>query len=162
MISMRWGLAAFAPLFLLLPAATAPDEVLDPYPEGYRHWTHIKTAYVGKGSPAFDRFGGMHNIYANDQAMEGYRSGTFPAGSVIVFDVLDASSSDQGVEPGQGKFVDVMWRRADGAGARWLFGEFDGNSRTKRNVTVGQGVAQCQSCHDSAPGSDGVFSEFVP
>jgi hypothetical protein len=164
MIGMRWGLAALAPVFLLLPAATASEGTLDPYPVGYRHWTHIKTAYVGKGSPAFARFGGMHNIYANAQAMEGYRSGSFPAGSVIVFDVLDASSSDQGVEPGQRKFIDVMWRGADSGDdrARWLFGEFEGDSRTRRNVTVEQGVSQCQACHESAPGSDGVFSEFVP
>lgn len=145
----------------LLPAMVASDGLEVPYPEGYRHWTHIKSAYVGKASPAFPRYGGLHNIYANSQAMEGYRDGRFPVGSVLVFDVLDASSSDQGVEPGSRKFIDVMWKRAEGRNGRWVFGEFDRDSRSTRNVTAERGVVQCQACHDGPGTKDGVFSKFV-
>lgn len=163
MNAVRLALAALASCIVLVTAAIASDRLEAPYPEGYRQWTHIRSAYVGEGNPAFRRFGGLHNIYANPKAMEGYRHGRFPAGSAIVFDVLDASSSNQGVEPGSRKFIDVMWKSRDGGrGGRWFFGEFDRNSRTTRNVTAAQGVAQCQACHSSAGATDGVFSKFVP
>jgi hypothetical protein len=155
-------LLVIAASVILLPAMVASDRSEIPYPEGYRHWTHIKSAYVGKASPAFHRFGGLHNIYANAQAMKGYRNGHFPVGSVLVFDVLDASSSDQGVEPGSRKFIDVMRKSADGGDGRWVFGEFDRDSRTMRNVTAEQGVVQCQACHNGPGAIDGVFSKFVP
>ena len=149
---------------ILLPAMVASDSLEVPYPEGYRYWTHIRSAYVGKANPAFQQVGGMHNIYANAQAMGGYRNGRFPIGSVLIFDVLDASSSDQGVEPGSRKLVDVMWKSPGGSNrdGRWVFGEFDRDSRTKRNVTAEQGVVRCQACHDGPGTTDGVFSKFVP
>ena len=74
-------LAAFA---LLATAAATADEI--PFPEGFRNWTHIRSAVVGPTSSGFPRFGGMHSIYANAAAMEGYRTGRYPSGSVIVFD----------------------------------------------------------------------------
>lgn len=164
MIPIDSRLMTLALSVVLLTALGASDRLEVPYPEGYRHWTHVRSAYVGRASPGFQRFGGLHNIYANALAVEGYRSGRFPVGSVLVFDVLDASSSDQGVEPGSRKFVDVMWKSADEAGrdGRWLFGEFDRNSRTTRNVTAEQGVVRCQACHDGPGATDGVFSKFVP
>lgn len=154
-------LLAIAVSVILLPAMVASDRLEVSYPEGYRHWTHIKSAYVGKANPAFQRFGGLHNIYANAQAMEGYRTGRFPIGSVLVFDVLDASSSDHGVEPGSRKFIDVMSKSPDTRDGRWVFGEFDRDSR-RRNVTAEQGVALCQACHNGPGATDGVFSKFVP
>lgn len=39
------------------------------YPDGYRHWTHVKSATVNPASPAYAHFGGMHHIYANKPAM---------------------------------------------------------------------------------------------
>jgi hypothetical protein len=59
-------LAAFA---LLATAAATADEI--PFPEGHRNWTHIRSAVVGPTSSGFQRFGGMHSIYANTAAMEG-------------------------------------------------------------------------------------------
>lgn len=46
-------------------AATSPVA----YPDGYRHWTHVKSATVNPASPAYAHFGGMHHIYANKPAM---------------------------------------------------------------------------------------------
>lgn len=161
MIRSASRLIMIASGIVMLPAMVMSDGAEAPYPEGYRHWTHIKSAYIGEGSAAFKRFGGMHHIYANREAMEGYRTGRFPPGSVLVFDLLDASSSDKGVEPGARKFVDIMWKNPSPAGG-WVFGEFDRDSRTVRNVTAAQGVAQCQSCHDKAGATDGVFSKFTP
>src|SRR5690349_4093657 len=59
-----------------------------PYPEGYRAWQHVRSAYIGPG-PGHERFGGMHHIYANAMAMQGLRSGQFADGAVLVFDLLE-------------------------------------------------------------------------
>jgi hypothetical protein len=61
--------------------AKSNDEV--PYPMGYRMWTHVRTVLIGPQSPAFESFGGLHHIYANDKAMEGYRAGRFPRFSYL-------------------------------------------------------------------------------
>jgi len=35
---------------------------------------------IEKGHPLYEAIGGIHHLYANKQALEGYRSGKFPAG----------------------------------------------------------------------------------
>ena len=141
-----------AALALVATAATA-DEI--PFPEGYRIWTHIRSAVVGPTSSAFPRFGGMHSIYANPAAMEGYRTGRFPSGSVIVFDNHETLTF-QGTElAGKRRFVDLMAK----TGESWRFGEFAGDSKALRNVTVAQG--QSAACHAKSP-TDHVYSQFNP
>jgi hypothetical protein len=136
-------------------AAVATDEMA--FPEGYRTWTHIRSAIVGPTSPASPRFGGMHSIYANPAAMEGYKSGKFPDGSVIVFDVHEVVTF-QGTEiPAKRRFIDVMEKRGGG----WRFSEFNGDGKTLRNVTVAQGEKECAACHTQAP-TDHVYSQFNP
>ena len=53
-------------------------------------------------------FGGIHHIYANDKAIEGYRNELFPDGAVIIFDLLEAEHSDNAVTEGSRKVVGVM------------------------------------------------------
>src|ERR1044071_6835119 len=79
-----------------------------PYPEGYRNWVHIKTALIGPESPAFIINGGYHHIYANPKAMEGYRTGIFPEGSIIVFDVLTNGENNGITEEDSRAHIDVM------------------------------------------------------
>ena len=94
---------------------------------------------------------------ASDAAMDGYRSGRFPDGSVIVFDNHETFTT-QGTElPGRRRFIDVMVK----TGGSWRFGEFAGDSRTERSVTVAQGEAQCASCHAQSP-TDHVYSQYTP
>lgn len=133
--------------------AGVADEV--PWPEGYRDWSHVKSAYTGKASPAWPKYGGLHNIYANDLAMQGYRSGKFPIGSVIAFDQLDAKVSDAGIEPTERKFVDVMRKGPDG----WVFGEYAPGGG-KRLINAADGVKQCAACHANPATQDGVFSRY--
>ncbi|MCS6966778.1 MAG: cytochrome C, partial [Candidatus Kapabacteria bacterium] len=45
------------------------------YPEGYRSWTHIKTAILHPGHPLYNDFGGIHHVYANAKAAEALRKG---------------------------------------------------------------------------------------
>src|ERR1043166_9718900 len=80
-------LAAAVTLACSLPLWAGSDDAV-PYPSGYRQWTRVTSALVDPKSPAFESSGGIHHIYANDKAMEGYRTGKFPDGSVMVADFL--------------------------------------------------------------------------
>src|SRR5688572_2776531 len=120
-------------LSILLRAGPA-DEV--PYPVGYRQWPHVKTALIGPQSPAFESFGGLHHIYANEKAMEGYRSGRFPDGSVLVFELLEtrenAGVTTEGPRRRVGVMVKDVNRYAKTGG--WGFESFQGDSQTERRL----------------------------
>src|ERR1700750_136960 len=78
---------------VVLMASSLPHKNVDevPYPEGFRKWSHVKTVLIQKGNPAFAHWGGFHHIYGNSKAIEGYKNGKFEDGSVIVFDVIEAT-----------------------------------------------------------------------
>lgn len=119
-----------------------------PYPEGYRSWRHVKSMVIEKGHPLYDSFGGIHHIYANPKAVEGYRSGKWPDGAVLVFDLLEAKSGGGAVAEGARKVVGVMHRdgRRYAATGGWGYEGFKGDSKTER--AVGANAAQaCHSCH---------------
>jgi hypothetical protein len=133
--------------------ASHHDEVA--YPVGFRRWAHVSSAYIGEGNPAYPRYGGIHHIYANDRALAGYRSGTFPVGSVLVFDLRDVKVGQGAIDPTTRKFLDVMEKRRDG----WRFVEFAGDSR-KIAINGAQAVTACAACHDRAE-RDHVFSRLA-
>ena len=78
-----------------------------PYPTGYRDWSHIKSMVIEEGHPLFEAFGGIHHIYANDEAVTGYQDGRFPDGAVIAFDLLEAVRADNAVTEGARKVLGV-------------------------------------------------------
>src|SRR5689334_5962610 len=101
----------------LMAMAAAPLEEV-PWPGGYRTWTHVKSAYVGPGHPAAPKYEGLHSIYANALAMQGYRNGRYPVGAVIAYDQRAAKVAPAAIEPAERKFVDVMRKGPSG----WVFG----------------------------------------
>jgi mono/diheme cytochrome c family protein len=116
--------------FVGLSLAASPGAV--PYPEGYRAWQHVKSMVIGAGQPLFASFGGIHHLYANKAAMTGFRTGTFPDGSVIVFDLLEASTADG----------------ATTEGARKVVGD--------------QAATACFGCHTAQAQHNYVFSSYRP
>ncbi len=148
---------------LLLAAASAPALAADPvpYPQGYRDWTHVKSMVIGPGHPLFDAFGGIHHVYANRKAMQGYKSGKFPDGAVIVFDLLEAKSEGNAVQEGPRKVVGVMHRNArkwkDTGG--WGFEGFKGDSKTGRAAGANAASA-CFQCHTQQKDREFVFSAY--
>lgn len=138
---------------LLGAAAPLSDEA--PYPDGYRRWVHIKSGWIGEGSPAFPRFGGMHHVYANPKAMDGYRRGTFQSGSVMVFDVVETTPGPGSLVTGARRQLDVMEKTASG----WRYAEFKGDSHTERFVTAAEGAKACAGCH-AKMGVDSVISRL--
>jgi hypothetical protein len=154
---MKRTLTALA-LASVLPAVAADTEV--PYPEGYRDWHHVKSMVIEEGHPLFASFGGIHHIYANDEAMEGYRSGgEFPDGAVIIFDLLEAVHEGNAVTEGDRKVVGVMHKDEAkfAATGGWGFEGFAGGDPGRRVVGDDAGQA-CFSCHEAQKGSDYVFS----
>lgn len=145
-------------LFLSFILSPPPDQVQ--YPEGYRNWTHVKSMVIEKGHALFDSFGGIHHIYANKQALDGYKSGKkFKDGSVIVFDLLEAKSENNAITEGARKVVGVMEKdskKFESTGG-WGFEGFKGDTK-ERAVTDSYG--QCFSCHLSEKENHYVFSEY--
>jgi hypothetical protein len=86
--------------------AAASNDV--PYPEGYRKWQHVKSMVIQEGHPLYGSFGGVHHLYANGKAMEGYRTGKFADGSVMAFDLLEAKAADNAITEGKRKVLGVM------------------------------------------------------
>jgi hypothetical protein len=141
--------------------AATPDEVA--YPANYRAWSHVKSMVIEPGHPLHASFGGIHHLYANEAAMRGYRSGAFPDGAVIVFDLLAAQSQEHAVTEGARKVVGVMQRDAKkfAATGGWGFEAFAGDSRTERVVATNAATA-CFACHQSQQAHGYVFSRYRP
>ena len=139
----------------------AADSPPVPYPEGYRDWTHVKSMTINPGHALYDAFGGIHHLYANPKALQGYRSGKFSDGSVIVFDLLEAKAADNAVQEGARKVLGVMRkdaRRYQDTGG-WGFEGFKGDSKTERAVGTNAASA-CFQCHAPQKSQDFVFSTF--
>jgi Cytochrome P460 len=103
----------------------------------------------------------LHHVYANKKAEQGYRSGKFPDGAILVFDLLEAKVVDNTVQEGTRKVLGVMTKQArkysDTGG--WGFEGFKGDSKTER--AVGQNAAAaCFQCHTAQKDHDFVFSTF--
>jgi len=131
------------------------------YPEGYRRWTHIKSSIIGSESPAFKRFGGLHHIYANPHAMEGYKTGRFPDGSILVFDLLEVQTKNGETTEGARRFINVIQKDAKrfAETGGWGFEEFRGDSHMERTLNE-QAATACFTCHAAQKERDFVFSSF--
>ena len=153
---------------LVLAAALSTSPLLfaaDPppvhYPEGYRQWTHVKSMVINQGHALYGAFGGIHHLYANKKAEQGYKSGKFPDGSVIVFDLLEAPAADNTVQEGARKVLGVMQkdgRKYKDTGG-WGFEAFKADSKTDRAVGK-NAAAACFQCHTAQKDRDFVFSSF--
>jgi hypothetical protein len=130
-----------------------------PYPEGYRSWMHVKSMVINPGHALYEAFGGIHHIYANQAALQGYASGRFPDGAVIVFDLLEATTADNAMQEGPRKVVGVMHKDAKryAATGGWGFEGFKGDSNAERVVRANAATA-CYQCHTAQKDKDFVFS----
>jgi hypothetical protein len=147
---------------LLASAVLAADVAKPvPYPEGYRGWHHVKSMVIEEGHALYAAFGGIHHIYANDKALKGYRTGKFPDGAVIVFDLLEAKRADGTVTEGARKVAGVMHKDSKryAATGGWGFEGFGSGDRTKR-VVGADAASACYGCHAPQKATDLVFSRL--
>ncbi|MBS3916426.1 MAG: cytochrome P460 family protein [Sulfuritalea sp.] len=165
---MRIMLAVAASIMTLsvaLPggSASAAEPGAVPYPNGYRDWHHVKSMIINPGHGLYDAFGGIHHIYANKAAVQGYKSGKWADGAVIVFDLLEAKSADNAVTEGARKVVGVMHRdaRKYKATGGWGYEGFKGDSTTDRAVGA-NALGACHQCHIAQQKEGFVFSKARP
>jgi hypothetical protein len=153
-------LALFIVSFSVLSLWARVDDAV-PYPTLYRQWTHVSSALVGPQAPGFAANGGIHHIYANEKAMEGYSTGWFPDGSVLVADFLETKENAGITTESTRRRIDVMVKdsRRYVATGGWGFEQFRGDSQTDRMITA-EGAAKCYGCHAKQKENDAVFSKF--
>ena len=156
---MKRILIVLSSMALVVPALAADSQVS--YPTGYRNWHHVKSMVIDKGHPLHEAFGGIHHLYANPKAVPGYKSGKFPDGAIVVFDLLEAKSADNAVTEGARKVVGVMHKdaRRFAATGGCGFEGFGGGDRTNR-VVQDNAANACFACHAPQKDHDYVFSRL--
>ncbi len=155
-----WCVAAAAAMVAGLAQAAEPAV---PYPTGYRSWQHVKSMVILEGHALHGSFGGIHHLYANPKALAGYRSGKFPDGAVLVFDLLEGAPKDNAISEGARKVVGVMRKDSKrfAATGGWGYEGFGGDSKTTRVVGANAATA-CHACHQAQKDKDFVFSAMRP
>src|SRR5882757_7494165 len=83
-------------------------ETAIPYPAEYRQWAHVKSTLIGPQHASFATNGGIHHFYANAKGLEGYRTGKFPDGSVLIDDLLQVKESAGVTSEGARRRLAVM------------------------------------------------------
>jgi hypothetical protein len=139
-----------------------------PYPEGYRHWTFLHASMV---PPNFSAFGkkpcekpcvaGIFHFYANDKAMEGLRTNSYPDGAIIAEEMLEwLSTGDNTAKEGQRRVIGVMVKdsRRYSSTDGWGYGNFDDGSKVDKLDAKAREA--CHTCHISRKAQGYVFTEY--
>lgn len=128
-----------------------------PYPAGYRNWMHIKSSMVGPAHPNV-KYRGFNHVYANEKAAQGYESGNFPDGSIIVFDVVEVIENNNYISEGKRRHMDVMAKDsikfAQTGG--WGYTQFESDDSPR--MLPSEEKVQCFNCHLKQ--QDHVFTEL--
>jgi hypothetical protein len=130
------------------------------FPDNFRNWHHVKSMILQEGHPLFENFGGIHHIYANNKAYEGYKNNkNFPDGSVIVFDLFEAISENNAIVEGNRKVIGVMYKNSKvfSETGGWEFGAYKNLNGEKLTI---EWKSACFSCHASKKEGDYVFSDY--
>ena len=133
------------------------------YPDNFRRWVHVSTAVLMPGAnPQIKSEEGMRHIFANEKAVDGYTSGNFADGSVIVYELRETQQKKNGVIfEGERKRVDVMIKDSslykDTGG--WRFERFWGNDQTQDAIP--DSGTTCFACHSNASAHGFVFSQLL-
>lgn len=147
-------------IFVLALDASARQEDKVAYPSQYRGWTHVRSTLIGPENPGFAANGGLHHYYANEKGVEGYKTGTFPDGAVLIDDLLETKGvSNPGVTiEGARRRVAVMVKDSQrfAKTGGWGFEIFKGD--TEVGSLTNEGRAACSECHQKA--KNGVYTQL--
>jgi len=155
-------------LMAFVCAFASGDDSSVPYPEGYRHWTHLHSSMIGPKLAGFWKrpceapcTAGIFHFYANEKAMTGLRTGTYADGAILAEEMLEfQGSASGGGKEGERRLVGVMVKdskRYESTGG-WGYGSFDG--ATKENQLDEAGRKACYTCHIPKKDHDYVFTEY--
>jgi hypothetical protein len=159
--------AFLLPTFIQPPSTHANEGTVN-YPDGYRAWTFLHGSLVTAGFPGFVKSpcekpctNGMLYYYANEGAMKGLRTGTYPEGAVIAEEMLAFGIGEKGMG-GEGRRVltAVMIKdsRLYESTGGWGFGNFYEGS--KENTLDAKAQQACFQCHVSRKDHGYVFSQY--
>ena len=130
------------------------------YPENFRRWVHVGTGVIMPGGPLPESEQGMHHIFANQKAIDGYSSGDFADGSIIVYELREAQQKNGVIFEGERRRVDVMIKdsRLYSSTGGWRFERFWGNDQTED--AIHDSGTSCFECHSKAKAHGFVFSQL--
>jgi hypothetical protein len=133
---------------LMALRSSAPAEAVVAYPQGYRNWAHVKSAVISPSHSRFAAMGGFQHTYANTEGMVGYRTRTFPEGSIVVVDWLEMRDEAGAYSEGPRRQIDVMVKDSQRfpASGGWGFQRFMKDSTTELSTTLKP--QECFACHD--------------
>ena len=140
--------------------SSASAEATVAYPEGYRNWVHVKSGVIGPTHKSFASLGGFQHIYANAEAIAGYRTRTFPEGSIVVFDWLEMKETAGAFEEGPRRQVDVMVKDSKrfAKTGGWGFQRFVKDSKTE--LAAAPTPQQCFDCHNRLKKDGLILSSY--
>jgi len=131
------------------------------YPDNFRRWVHVGTGVILPGTnPQLASEEGMHHVFANQKAADGYSSSNFADGSMIVYELREAQQKSGVIFEGERKRVDVMIKdsgRYKSTGG-WRFERFWANDQAQD--TVHDSGSSCFACHMNANAHGFVFSQL--
>jgi hypothetical protein len=130
-------------------------------PPDFRSWVRVRSAVVLPDADArMKSEEGMHDIYANPEAVKGYASGEFPDGSMIVYELREAKPNNGVIAEGDRKRVDVMIKDSSLSKSTggWRFERFWPNDPSHNALT--DSGTMCFSCHSKAQAHGFVFSRI--
>jgi hypothetical protein len=159
---------AYAAITAMQPAVRA-DEGTVAFPDGYRGWTFLHGSLVPATAAGFASSpcvkpctNGMFYFYANELAMKGLRTGSYPDGAIIAEELLEFLVGDKG-NGGEGRrvltavMVKDSKRYASTGG--WGFGSFDEGSKVNKLDAKAQ--QSCYQCHTARRDSGYVFTRYA-
>jgi hypothetical protein len=144
---MRTSFAALIFALALLADSTVP------FPSGYRTWA-VTRSFIAKDGPN----AGFHHYYANPQALEGFATGKFPDGSVIVDERLEVDQNGGGSFEGKRISIAVM-RKDSGHYSETGGWGFDAAAGDHQVLAAPADMrAACYACHAKQKDRDFVYS----
>ena len=155
-------LTATVGMLAILPisAESADDLKL---PASFRHWYHVNTMVIDKGSPLFEAMGGMHNVYINSTGETALKKGEpYPDKTVFLIDLHEFIISDGSYVEGPRKATAIMLKdkKKYASTGGWGFQAWAGGDPTKPLVT--DAAKQCFGCHQPKKHQDYVYSTYIP
>jgi Cytochrome P460 len=138
-----------------LYAAESPQ-----YPETFRRWVHVGTGIIMPGGPLPASEEGMHHVFANPKAVEGYETGDFADGSVIVYELRETQQKDGVIFEGGRRRVDAMIKNSHlyASTGGWRFERFYGNDQAQD--VVHDSGSSCFECHSKVKAHGFVFTQL--
>ncbi len=134
-------------------AASAVAASQPPLPKGYTSWHKSPRKVV---SDKKSLFYGIHYLYANKKAMQGYRAGNkFPEGSQIVVEHFNIKNGNPAVDGPKNMVVLMRKDKRQKATAGWLYAGYTAQGKPSGLDPV----SNCFECHQKeAAKRDYVFS----